>query len=541
MRKSIFYILFLILLILQGKTKSQPTLEWEAMYNGQANNADVVNAMCKDASSNIYVTGKSSDASNYNDIVTIKYNSSGDSLWVRKYNSPNNFSDEALALCVDNSANVYITGKSFSVSGLDDIITIKYISSGVMQWARTYGGNLNDFANAIACDQSGNVYVTGGSTGANGFDYVTIKYSPAGDSLWVRKYNFISGNSSDDASSIAVDNSGNIYVTGTSWGGSSNYDYATIKYNSMGVQQWVSRYNGISNSSDRAKMLAIDQTGNIYVTGRSTGTNGFDYVTIKYNTSGDSLWVKSYNGTGNGDDRANSICIDNSGNIYVTGESWGIGTFTDYLTIKYNPSGDSLWSKRYNGLGNENDIATSIGADNSGNVYVTGESRGLINRDYTTIKYNSLGVEQWVERYNGPGNNNDIATSLLLDSLGNLYVSGASAGIGTNLDYTTLKYSQVIGIQTINTEIPTDISLFQNYPNPFNNSTLIKFNINSQSLVRLTVYNLLGKEVKNLVNQVLMPGFYIVNFNAFELSTSVYFYKLAVGNNVLTKKLTLIK
>lgn len=541
MRKSIFYILFLILLILQGKTKSQPTLEWEAMYNGQANNADVVNAMCKDASSNIYVTGKSSDASNYNDIVTIKYNSSGDSLWVRKYNSPNNFSDEALALCVDNSANVYITGKSFSVSGLDDIITIKYNSSGVMQWARTYGGNLNDFANAIACDQSGNVYVTGGSTGANGFDYVTIKYSPAGDSLWVRKYNFISGNSSDDASSIAVDNSGNIYVTGTSWGGSSNYDYATIKYNSMGVQQWVSRYNGISNSSDRAKMLAIDQTGNIYVTGRSTGTNGFDYVTIKYNTSGDSLWVKSYNGTGNGDDRANSICIDNSGNIYVTGESWGIGTFTDYLTIKYNPSGDSLWSKRYNGLGNENDIATSIGADNSGNVYVTGESRGLINRDYTTIKYNSLGVEQWVERYNGPGNNNDIATSLLLDSLGNLYVSGASAGIGTNLDYTTLKYSQVIGIQTINTEIPTDISLFQNYPNPFNNSTLIKFNINSQSLVRLTVYNLLGKEVKNLVNQVLMPGFYIVNFNAFELSTSVYFYKLAVGNNVLTKKLTLIK
>jgi uncharacterized delta-60 repeat protein len=535
------YLSTLIFFLLSCSVYSQPTLEWEARYNGQANNADVVNAMCKDAFSNIYVTGKSADASHYNDIVTIKYNSSGDSLWTRRYNGPNNFSDEALAICVDNSSNVYITGKSFSVSGLDDFVTIKYNSSGVLQWVRTYGGNLNDFANAIGYDALGNVYVTGGSTGANGFDYVTIKYSPAGDSVWVRKYNFALGNSSDIASSIAVDNSGNIYVTGTSWGGSSNYDYATIKYNSMGVQQWVSRYNGISNSSDRANMLVIDQTGNVYVTGGSTGPNGFDYVTLKYNPSGDSLWVKRYNGTANGDDRANAICIDNSGNVYVTGESRGIGTFADYVTIKYNSSGDSLWSRRYNGLGNENDFANSIGVDNSGNVYVTGESRGLSNRDYTTIKYNSMGVEQWVDRYNGPGNNNDIATSLLLDSLGNLYVSGASAGIGTNLDYTTLKYNQTVGIQPIYSEIPTETKLLQNYPNPFNPGTYIKFGIHKPSNVVLSVYNQLGESVAELVYQKLDAGEYEYYFEASNLSSGVYYYRVTADDQTSVKKMILIK
>jgi uncharacterized delta-60 repeat protein len=535
------YLSILIFLLLPFWVYTQPTLEWEARYNGQANNSDYATAMCTDIFSNIYVTGRSAGANNFNDIVTVKYNSSGDSLWTKIYNGPSNFSDEALAITTDNAGNVYVCGKSFSISGLDDFITIKYNSTGVEQWIRIYGGNLNDMADALTVDVFGNVYVTGGSSGTNGFDYATIKYNSMGDSVWVRRYNAISGNSSDIASSIAVDNTGNIYVTGTSWGGSSNYDIATIKYNPMGIQQWVRRYNGIANGSDRGNMLILDQTGNIFVTGSSTGIHGFDFVTIKYNSSGDSLWVKRYNGTGNEDDRANAICIDNSGNVYVTGESWGIGTFADYLTIKYNSSGDSLWSRRYNGLGNENDFANSIAVDNSGNVYVTGESRGLSNRDYTTIKYNSMGVEQWVDRYNGPGNNNDIATSLLLDSLGNLYVCGASAGIGTNLDYTTLKYNQTVGIQPIYSEIPTETKLLQNYPNPFNPGTYIKFGIHKSSSVVLIVYNQLGESVAELVNQKLDAGEYEYYFEASNLSSGVYYYRVTADDHTSVKKMILVK
>jgi len=185
--------------------------------------------------------------------------------------------------------------------------------------------------------------------------------------------------------------------------------------------------------------MAIDSSGNVYVTGASSG----DYATIKYNSNGDSIWVKRYNGPVNGGDYANSIAIDGSGNVYVTGFSdTGFGNY-DYATIKYNSSGVQQWVQRYDGPGNSFDDANSIAVDNSGNVYVTGSSGGNgTGNDYATIKYNSNGDSIWVHRYNGPANGNDYAYPMAVDSSGNVYVTGGSSGIGTNLDYATIKYSQ---------------------------------------------------------------------------------------------------
>ncbi len=117
-------------------------------------------------------------------------------------------------------------------------------------------------------------------------------------------------------------------------------------------------------------------------------------------------WVARYNGPpGNGGDEASSIAVNNSGNVNVTGESYGgSNTGTDHVTIKYNSTGVQQWVQRYNGPGNSIDHASSIAIDFSGNVYVTGYSNGSGSViDYATIKYNSLGVQQWVSRYNGPG------------------------------------------------------------------------------------------------------------------------------------------
>src|SRR6266508_648648 len=122
-------------------------------------------------------------------------------------------------------------------------------------WVRNYSSGYDPafaFAYALAVDTSGNVYVTGHSYGSDFFDYITIKYSPAGTEEWVARYNG-AGNSDDRPNAVAVDASGNVYVTGYS-----SNDYATIKYSPSGIQQWVARYNRPGNTADRAWALAVD-------------------------------------------------------------------------------------------------------------------------------------------------------------------------------------------------------------------------------------------------------------------------------------------
>jgi hypothetical protein len=156
-------------------------------------------------------------------------------------------------------------------------------------------------------------------------------------------------------------------------------------------------------------------------------------------------WVRRYNAPGNGDDRAHALALDSQGNVYVTGESPGSGTGGDYATRKYSPSGQLLWAKRYNGPGNDIDYAWDLALDSQGNVYVTGYSTGSgTGGDYATLKYSPSGQLLWAKRYNGPGGSNgfDDAYALALDSQGNVYVTGASWGSGTGYDYATIRYSQ---------------------------------------------------------------------------------------------------
>ena len=267
-------------------------------------------------------------------------------------------------------------------------------------WVRRYDGpgNGDDDAHAIAVDGSGNVYVTGVSTGdGTGFDYATIKYHSAGDIAWVKRYDG-PGNEGDNAHAIAVDGSGHVYVTGSSVGSGTALDYATIKYYSNGDIAWVKRYNGPENGKDWAQAIAVDGSASVYVTGSRKGSRSdydYDYTTIKYNSNGDIAWVETYNGPENGVHEASAIALDGSGNVYVTGYSEGAGTSYDYATIKYHSAGDIAWVKRYNGPGgNGIDQARAIAVDGSGSVYVTGGSIGSgTSWDYATIKYysNNLG------------------------------------------------------------------------------------------------------------------------------------------------------
>jgi hypothetical protein len=494
MKKFSLILTLLVILIPVTGIYSQVTQEWVARYNSQQNSNDEGFSMTIDGLGNVYVTGHSINGSYY-DYVTIKYNSSGIQQWLASYNGPANNMDDASFITVDNAGNVYVTGRSGGIGSRYDYLTIKYNSAGIQQWAQRYNGagNENDLAAGIAVDGSGNVYVTGWSAEGRPFsDCTTVKYDSSGTLKWVRIYRGpeVNGNY---ASSIAVDNSGNSYVVGRSVGMDTSFDYAVIKYDTYGTEQWVQRYNGPENGDDNAYSICIDQNDNVYITGESQAVgNDFDYATIKYNSNGVQQWVQRFNGINNGRDKAVSVKSDNMGNVYVSGLTHVNDTNFHYTTIKYDNAGIQQWVQSYARIGNGFDYANLLSLDREGNVYVSGQSEGdLSSLDYVTIKYNPSGDQQWVQRYNGIGNGNDYAYSMAVDNSGNVYVTGASVGNGTSLDIATVKYTQPIGITPVFSEIPKNFSLSQNYPNPFNPTTNIEFSIPNAGHVILTIYDVM--------------------------------------------------
>jgi hypothetical protein len=399
-----------------------------------------------DSSNNAYVTGYSWGDETYSDYVTIKYDSKGNQHWIDRYNGPGNGEDVALDIALDSPGSVYVTGWSTGSGTEADCATIKYDDKGKRLWVTRYNGPANgyDMAYDMALDFSGNVYITGWSQGVGSdADYLTIKYDSNGNQIWVARYNG-PASGEDKASALAIDGSGNVYVTGASEGNGTAADYTTVKYDALGNLLWVARYNGPANGEDMASGIAIDSSYNIYITGSSVGNNtDADYATVKYNSSGSQIWVARYNGPANGEDGASAIAWASPGYIYVTGSSEGNNSDADYATVKYDSSGSQIWAARYNGPANGEDRASAIVLDSSGNIYVTGWSTGeRLRYDYATVKYDGDGKELWLLRFDGPAHGHDKAYALALNTAGSLYVTGRSSGGGTFYDYTTIKYTQ---------------------------------------------------------------------------------------------------
>ncbi len=388
----------------------------------------------------------------------------GGQLWVSRYNGPASggepATDAAISVAVSPGGSaVFVTGISVG-SGGSDYATVGYdTATGAQLWASRYSGpgNGESKARQVTVSPDGaTVFVTGGSTGAtSGEDYATVAYDAAtGAQLWASRYNG-SGNTSDEALSLAVSPDGaTVFVTGASAGATSGPDYATVAYNAAtGARRWVRRYNGPKNGRDVAFAVAAGPGGrSVFVTGFSTGaTSGQDYATIAYNAAtGARRWVRRYNGPANRLDIANAVTVSPGGrSVFVTGFSAGATSGTDYATVAYNAAtGARRWVSRYNGPANRSDVAFAVAAGPGGrSVFVTGTSAGAASGwDYATIAYSAAtGARRWVRRYNA-ANRLDIARAVAVSWDGaTVFVTGASDGVTSGQDYATVAYDAATG------------------------------------------------------------------------------------------------
>jgi hypothetical protein len=405
-----------------------------------------------------------------------------------------------------------------------------------------------DQAQKIAVDNAGNIYVTGFSSAGGTFamQIVTVKYSSDGRELWVQRYGH--PDASTYANGMVTDANCNVYITGA------NYDSAvTVKYDSSGILEWARSYAG-NFGIQESHSITIDSSYNIIVTGYSnnvdgiTGQHHIDCFVIKYSSSGQTQWTRRFNPdslTDGSTYMAHSICTDIFGDIYVSGSAGSMyGTIPSrFCTIKYSSSGLLLWSNILL-LGSAN-FQSSMCIDSDNNVYVAGrapDTTAFHNNSAAVLKYSSGGNLLWSTIMSDPLILSSMPYDIKVSSSNNIYITGKSTKRDYNQsDIFTVKYSQPIGIHPVSSEIPKTYKLSQNYPNPFNPSTYITFDLPKVQNVKIIIYDVTGRQVMVLLEKELIPGKYTIDFDGSALSSGIYFYTLDTPYFIQTKKMVLLK
>jgi hypothetical protein len=288
-------------------------------------------AVAVDASGNAYVAGWGFNGYNV-DYQVVVYNTAGDTLWTKGWDGGSQ--DLATAVAVDGS-NTLITGQSFQVTNYV-WMTMKLDRWGDTVWARRFNNGHDSYSSGVAVDGSGNVYIAGYTSNGSNSDIVVFKRGPTGDSLWARRLD-LGGN--EYAYGIAVGPGGTLYVSGAAGSPSA---CLTMKYNATtGDTIWTR--SSMYGRNNWGYGVAVDQAGNAFVASTAANRNNNDYYTIKYGSNGDSLWASDMYDSGR-EDVERAVAVDTSGNVYVTGYS-NNGTRNDVLTIKYHPTGTGVYEQ----------------------------------------------------------------------------------------------------------------------------------------------------------------------------------------------------
>lgn len=418
---------------------------WEKNYDNFTYANDYATSSTIDADNNVYVTGYSNN-NNGHEINTLKYSSNGSLVWTNKYSESSTWDIVSRKIKLDNLGNLYLSGTINS-----KMFIIKYNVNGDTIWTRKFDNGTWNLLVDMQIDYLNNIYLLGYTNG----NILLTKYDLDGNLLWSREFNGTT-NKNDYPYAMAIDKENNIIITGDTQDNSWYYDCVTIKYSSSGALLWERYFNGSANRNDNANDLAVDDSLNIYVVGSSYSLDkDDDIIIIKYSATGEQLWINRYDNNGYNDNGKN-IVIDLSGDIVITGKGSESG-YSDYdiVTIKYDKAGLKKWEKifylpgNYTGGPSWYNTPIDFVVDKYNNIFVYG--RGLRynlqsgrNFDLIIVKYNEKGVGQWYTSYGGNANRDETGAMICLDSSNNIIIVGTTDDYTTQKNYLTIKYENQI-------------------------------------------------------------------------------------------------
>jgi uncharacterized delta-60 repeat protein len=477
---------------------------WIYRYSSSLNYWDQANSIAYGTDGNIYAAGFSSGHDTYLDFLVISLSSAGDTNWVYCYNGPWNFADRANSVIYGADGNIYAAGASTGHGPDRDFTVISLTTTGDTNWVYKYNGPGNnwDEAYSIVYGNDNNIYAAGYSNSSGiDADFTVISFTNTGDTNWIYTYNG-SGNYGDFAYSIVYGSDGNIYAAGYSGTSDSSSDFTVISLTSAGTANWVYRYHGSGNLSDKANSIVYGADGNIYAAGISYDSDASsDFTVISLTPAGIANWIYRYR-MGHSENTAYSIVYGTDGNIYAAGTTVGNGTGQDFIIINLTTAGDTNWVYLYNGPGNSDDYSYSLvyGADD--NIYAAGSSMGNgTSNDFTVISLTTAGETNWVYRYYGlVGDYGDFATSIVYGADSNIYIAGQSTGSGTGQDFIVISLSPDYGVKEENTIIRKNIY----------NATILCCPLILPYDIKCKVFDITGRMV---MPDKIKPGVYFIQID----------------------------
>jgi len=453
-----------------------------------------------------------------------------DTAWARTYGGSH--PDEGWSVQQTSDEGYIVAGHTESYgAGEWDVYLIKTDSLGDTLWTRAYGGTDEDYGFAVQQTTDGGYIVAGRtySYGAGGCDIYLIKTDFLGDTLWTKTYG---GAGYDLGHSIQQTTDGGYIVAGrTSSYGAGDYDFYLIKTNAAGDTLWTKTYGG--TGSDYGYSVQQTADGGYIVAGYTYGVGDEGVYLIKTDASGDTLWTRTYGGIYS--DIGRSVQQTTDGGYIVAGWTGS----QDVCLIKTNASGDTLWTRAYGGTGS--DCGYSVQQTTDGGYIVAGWTDGAGSQDVCLIKTNASGDTLWTKTCGG-----GTGYSVQQTTDGGYIVAGYTESYGSGgADVYLIKLKpEGSGIEE---KITTDLfSLSPADPNPFTTETTVQYELPKETDIDISVYNMLGQKVRDLYSGKQSSGVHSVSWDGRgesgeKLSSGIYLLKIKAGEKEASTKVMFVR